>query len=79
MLTSAEIRNTSFSVTRWREGYDKAEVDAFLARLALAVDTHATITSLEIVNARFQPTKFREGYKQSQVDDFLDRIVESLK
>lgn len=79
MLTSAEIRSTTFSVTRWREGYDKAEVDAFLARVALAVDTHTAITPLEIVNARFQPTKFREGYNQNQVDNFLDRIVESLK
>jgi len=79
MLTSAEIRSTTFSVTRWREGYDKAEVDAFLARIALAVDTHTVVAPLEIVNARFQPTKFREGYNQDQVDNFLDRIVESLK
>ena len=79
MLTSAEIRSTTFTVTRWREGYDKAEVAAFLARLALAVDTHSAIAPLEIVNARFQPTKFREGYNQDQVDNFLDRIVESLK
>ena len=79
MLTSAEIRSTTFTVTRWREGYDKAEVDAFLARMALAVDTHTVVTPLEIVNVRFQPTKFREGYNQNQVDDFLDRIVESLK
>ena len=79
MLTSAEIRASTFTVTRWREGYDKAEVDAFLARLALAIDTHSAVTPLDIVNARFQPTRFREGYKQDQVDDFLDRIVESLK
>ena len=79
MLTSAEIRSTTFTVTRWREGYDKAEVDAFLARMALAVDTHTVVSPLEIVNVRFQPTKFREGYNQNQVDDFLDRIVESLK
>ena len=79
MLTSAEIRATTFTVTRWREGYDKAEVDAFLARLALAVDTHSTITPMEIVNARFQPTRLREGYNQNQVDNFLDRVVESLK
>ena len=79
MLTSAEIRSTTFSVTRWREGYDKAEVDAFLARIALAVDTHSVIVPLEIVNARFQPTRLREGYNQNQVDNFLDRIVESLK
>ncbi len=79
MLTSAEIRATTFSATRWREGYDKAEVDAFLARIALAIDTRTAIAPLEIVNARFRPTKFREGYDQDQVDNLLDRLVESLR
>jgi len=79
MLSSTEIRATKFSVTRWREGYDKEEVDAFLARAALALDTGNPLSSLEIVNARFQPTKFREGYNQNQVDDFLDRLAQADK
>ena len=77
MLSSAEIRATTFSVTRWREGYDKVEVDAFLARAALALDTGNPLSSSEIISARLQPTKFREGYRQSQVDDFLDRLAKA--
>jgi DivIVA domain-containing protein len=77
MLTSAEIRSTTFTVTRWREGYDKAEVDAFLARAALALDTHNPLSSLEVINVSFQPTRFREGYNQDQVDDFLDRLAKA--
>lgn len=78
MLTSDQIRAHTFTTTRFREGYDKAEVNAFLARVALAIDTHTGITKLEIVNARFSATRFREGYDQDQVDDFLDEIAQSL-
>lgn len=78
MLSSAEIRAQTFPTTRFREGYDKAEVDAFLARIALAIDTRTGVTKLEIVNARFSPTRFREGYDQDRVDDFLDQIAQSI-
>jgi len=77
MLTSAEIRATTFTVTRWREGYDKAEVDAFLARAALAIDTHNPLSTPEVLSARFEPTRFREGYNQRQVDEFLDRLAQA--
>jgi len=56
-----------------------AEVDAFLAGLALAVDTETTVSRLDVINARFSSPRIRVGYRKSQVDDFLDRIVESLK
>lgn len=78
MLASSEIRAQTFRVTKFREGYDKAEVDAFLARIALAIDTHTPVAKLEVVNARFSPTRFRQGYDQDQVDDFLDRIAASI-
>ena len=79
MLSSAEIRSTTFARTRVRGAYDVAEVDAFLAGLALAVDTETTVSRLDVINARFSSPRIRVGYRKSQVDDFLDRIVESLK
>ncbi len=78
MLASSEIRAQTFRTTKFREGYDKAEVDAFLARIALAVDTRTPVAKLDVVNARFTPTRFRQGYNQDQVDDFLDRIAQSI-
>jgi DivIVA domain-containing protein len=79
MLTSAEIRSTTFSRTRWREGYDPAQVDEFLGRAAAALNARSGLTAVEVINARFQPTNFREGYDQSEVDDLLDRLVEALR
>jgi DivIVA domain-containing protein len=37
-LTSADVRNAKFAVTRRRPGYDQREVDAFLARTEAEVD-----------------------------------------
>jgi len=89
MLTSDQVVAT-FASTKFREGYDKADVDAFLAtvratlesyervRGQLSVPVHR-ISSQDVVNVRFQPTKFRAGYDQDQVDDFLDRISATLQ
>ena len=37
-LTSQDVRARRFAVTRWRRGYERADVDALLARAAAALD-----------------------------------------
>lgn len=77
MLTSAEIRATTFTLTRWRAGYDKHEVDAFLARVSLAIDTENALSVAEVRSVRFTTIRFREGYNQEQVNDLLDRLAQA--
>jgi DivIVA domain-containing protein len=83
-VTAAELRATTLRTTSWREGYEKAEVDALLARAALALEDKAygrvpSLTAEQVLNAKFKPTKFRAGYDQDTVDDLLDRVVSSLR
>lgn len=88
MLTSADIPTTTFTTTRFLEGYEMTEVDALLeaVRSTLAQFERPTIlgdgiaiTADEVVSSRFQATRFRSGYKQDDVDIFLDRVVEVLR
>ena len=70
--------------TRFREGYDPADVDVLLAEARSAIESWergvaTPLRAADIVNARFQPTKFRQGYDQDEVDDFLDSVVETLR
>ena len=87
MLTTTAIDDIRFAVTKFREGYEQASVDAFLteARAALSaweqgtVGTAPSLTADAVVDWRFPPTKFGNGYDQDQVDDFLDTIVVTLR
>ena len=83
-LTGAEVRAARFQATKFREGYDQAEVDDLLDRLAAALDDAAAgrpagLTADDVLAARFQSTKYREGYDQDEVDDFLDEAVRALR
>jgi DivIVA domain-containing protein len=85
-VTAAEVRAVGFQVTKFREGYDKDQVDAFMTRAVEALEakesgrtwTHI-VTADAILKEKFQATKFREGYDQDQVDLLLDRVVASLR
>lgn len=83
-LTAAELRATTVRTTSYREGYEKAEVDALLARAALALEERASgrvpsLSAEQVLNTKFKATKFRAGYDQDVVDDLLDRVVASLR
>ncbi len=85
MLTADEVLDARFQATKFREGYDQVEVDAFLDRVAVVLRAReagsapaVTLTAAEVAAARFQATKFREGYDQDEVDDFLDRVQATL-
>ena len=85
MLTAAEVLNKKFSATKFREGYDQDEVDAFLDRVAVTLQemergesTPRAVTAQAVGDVKFKATKFREGYDQDEVDDFLDLVRERL-
>jgi len=87
MLTTTAIDDVRFAVTKFREGYEQASVDAFLteARAALAAweqpvaGVSPALRGDAIADVRFPPTKFGNGYDQDQVDDFLDTIAVALR
>jgi len=86
MLTGHEVRTKTFHATKWREGYDVADVTAVLERAAAALDavaaghqTAGLLTASELLGAKFRATKFRAGCDQDEVDDFLDVVVGALK
>ena len=81
MLTGADVRAKRFAVTKFREGYDQRDVDAFLERAATALDragASGVMTADGVVQVRFNPTKFSAGYDQDEVDDFLDELTMTL-
>lgn len=71
-----------FSRTRWREGYDMAEVDAFVERLMATTEgryVDRPVTADEIRNVTFTPVRLREGYDVEEVDNFLTQAESLLR
>lgn len=82
-MHSNELPKVKFSLTRFREGYELAEVDAFLDSLRDTLiqwesGRQGVILSAEVVEQRFAVTRFRNGYDQDQVDNFLDEATTTL-
>jgi len=83
MLKSTDITTAEFAITKFREGYEQAEVDALLDRATTALAAWesrgaAALSSAEVNAHTFPTTKFGNGYDQDQVDDLLDRVVAAL-
>ena len=71
---------TRFPTTRWREGYDVASVDAFVARAERAVSMRdGSMTAREVEQVRFAPVRLRTGYQMDDVDDHLARLAQDLQ
>jgi DivIVA domain-containing protein len=84
-LTSQDVRARRFAVTRWRRGYERADVDALLVRAAAVLDELAAgrtpsppLTGEEVRSTTFGTTGLREGYDEREVDDFLDGLAAAL-
>lgn len=58
----------TFSVTRFKPGYDIAQVDAFIAGVA-------DRSVQELNDAVFKTTRLSPGYDMRQVDDYIDACV----
>jgi DivIVA domain-containing protein len=85
MLTSNEVRVAEFSTVRVVAGYEMAEVDDFLDRLADCLAAYEQggsgryLTADEVADAQFTATRIREGYRTEEVDELLDRALETLR
>lgn len=84
-LTSQDVRARRFAVTRWRRGYERADVDALLARAAAVLDELAAggtpsppLTGEEVRSTTFGTTGLREGYDEREVDEFLETLAADL-
>lgn len=64
-----------FKLVRWREGYDVAEVDAFVAK----VEAGGVASSADVESVRFTPVRLRQGYEMGAVDAYLDGIAARLR
>ena len=62
-----------------RTGYDRAAVDAFVAKAVLAVhdERQTSVTAEEVAGTRFPGRRFGSGYRMREVDDYLG-VVEAL-
>ncbi|MET4003070.1 DivIVA domain-containing protein [Arthrobacter sp. UYCu511] len=83
-MRSSDIPEVKFQPTRFREGYNVLEVDAFLdvAENALReweAGRAGQLLSDDVIKQRFSATRFRDGYDQDQVDDFLNKVMFALR
>jgi len=81
-LTGDDIRNFRFRKPAiGRRGYRREDVEAFLARVASALDgSGPAVTASEIHDAAFRkPPIGNRGYDEQQVDDLLDQIEAESK
>jgi DivIVA domain-containing protein len=71
-----------FTRVRWREGYEMAQVDAFLERLMATVEgryVERPVTADEIREVIFTPVRLTHGYAVEEVDAFLDQAEKLLR
>ena len=78
-ISAAELRGTTLPVRRFGEGYDAAEVDAFLQRAAEALEGAGAGLASDDVHAVLFTSVRRRGYDTSAVDDLLDRLADALR
>lgn len=72
-------KRLAFTRVRLREGYDLAEVDAFMERVHRALESgDGSVTAEDVRNVRFSPVRIRQGYDMGEVDAELDRIAAGL-
>lgn len=71
-----------FTRVRWREGYDMAQVDAFIERLMATAEgryVERPVTPDEIQQVSFTPVRLTHGYEVDEVDAFLDQAATLLR
>jgi len=78
-LTSDDVRRVRFERSFW--GYSQREVDRFLKRATLALETSEAggdpdLTASDVTRITFGGALI--GYAEGQVDVFLDELAEAL-
>ncbi|MEV7962477.1 DivIVA domain-containing protein [Oerskovia paurometabola] len=87
MLTAQQVLDTTFTATKFREGYDVEQVDIYLDDVSATLKAYEAggrpgtglLTSATAGEVRFAATKWREGYDVTEVDDLIDAIVGTLR
>jgi DivIVA domain-containing protein len=59
-------------------GYDRTQVDAFLARVRATESGEDDLTPADIEDVRFGRSATGPGYRESEVDDLLDRAAAAI-
>lgn len=88
-MTADEIARRTFNVVKFRGGYERQAVDAFMTRIVATLRAHEAgtwrrggpeglLTSADVINIKFQATALRSGYEQDEVDEFLDDVAQAL-
>jgi DivIVA domain-containing protein len=69
-----------FTVVRFREGYNMADVDEFIRRTHRALESRdRSVTASDVSSVRFRPVRLKEGYDTGEVDEELDRIAAAFR
>ncbi|WP_433268286.1 DivIVA domain-containing protein [Actinosynnema sp. CS-041913] len=76
-LSPAQVRATSFPRKRGGKGYDPAQVDAFLLKIADALAGRTRMHPDEVRRVVFH--EMPGGYDQRTVDDFLAHLERQLR
>jgi DivIVA domain-containing protein len=87
MLTAQQVLDTTFTATKFREGYDVEQVDIYLDDVSATLKAYEAggrpgtglLTSAAAAGVRFSATKWREGYEVTEVDELIDAIVGTLR
>jgi DivIVA domain-containing protein len=69
------LRKAHFDGTRGRRGYHQGEVNAFLLRLAEAVEEGQPLAGL-VRRQKLSQVRLEHGYEIREVDDFLAAVVD---
>ena len=80
-LTGDEVRQAVFAKpSMGKRGYNAEEVDAFMARVADALDGSGSLTADEVRNVVFRkPPLGDRGYREDEVDAMLDVVTVILR
>ena len=71
--------NVSFNKPRTGSaGYDRSQVDAFLARVRATVAGEDELTPADVEDIRFPRSSSGPGYRESEVDDLMDRAAAAI-
>ncbi len=88
MLTSDDVNNHRFSITKFQAGYSINQVDDFLDKVveelrrregsSVETGSEARCTAQDVRSVQFKHTRWLDGYNQSQVDEFLLKVAETF-
>lgn len=79
-LTAEDVYRVEFANAQiGRRGYAKAEVDAFIRRIAKTLEDADDLTAAEVHHVEFnKPLLGKRGYDEREVDEFLDKAEDTL-